>query len=848
MKQLLIVLLTTLFPLLAQAMALPLPGPITHKAIHDGAWNNPNTWDAIGANTPSIPGDSAVVQIPDGKLVTLTSEETARLKFLQIEGTFRMTIHSKTRLLVETIQVSPTGQFLIGAPGYPVKPGKTAEIVFISDGNPIDHAWDPLELSRGLLSMGKIAFYGQPVTHMSEMQGSAVKGQSFIDLGIPVPTDWKNNDSIVLTSSYFHRNEALQDEVFEIDTTQGNLIFLKSTLQHDHLRVRTDMHLHVANLTRNIIFKSESPDLAQRGHIMFMTSDVDIRYASFNDLGRTNKNVPLNEKLVDLNTGTISDGPATNRRGRYPIHFHKNGILAGQAPPSKVIGSVVRRTPGWGFVNHSSHVNFKENVCHDFIGAGFVTEDGDELGNFFDNIAVHGVGEDLAGSGSAPFYDQKYKPARLNFGNPYRPQVISDFAFSGEGFWFQGPAIRARNNVANSCNGAGMLWFTTGAINIANNQYVGFPKSSLKAAYQGFPGIDTLEARTWNHSPDQYVISDLPILECNGLDAYGCFVGFKLRFNNFDNNAFYLEANRPWNYAQNITPVPGQNNAYAKRLRQEVENLNLWNNEEGFRMRYVERTDFKDVKNINRLDYHPVFPYTGAEFLFVVEDISFDNIITSGYAVAGWAVSNAYDNSNQITYSNRNYSSFSNAATLKASIPCSIATGIHYSHLTDTSVKINWDVHPDGLRFLIRYKPEGSQKWKFVNPTGAGSNFVDLVNLISNTQYVYQINVGCLENVSYWSGKRYFTTDASSNKRANFDPQYDIQAYPNPLTGTELFLKVSGEVEIDELLLYNSQGLVVGRWSGKNRRLALERDLAAGIYLLKVVGQSSTRTMRIVKR
>lgn len=851
MKQLFFAFLIALFPMLSHGMGLSLPKAATHIAKSNGAWHLASTWEVPDPSSPSVPGDSDVVVIPSDYLVTVTRKEPARIKFIQIEGTLRMTIHKSTSLLVETIQVASGGKLLIGSPGgYTVTKDSTAEIIFISDGHPIDHGWDPKELSRGMVSMGKVAIYGHPMTHMSEMASSAFKGQSLINLGMPVPSDWSVNDSIVIAGSYFHRDEDFQDEAFKILAINGNTLTLDRPLAYDHLRVQTDMNLHVVNISRNVIFRSESTDIGQRGHIMFMSPDVDINHTAFKDLGRTNKNVPLDEIVVDINSGVISGGPKTNRRGRYPVHFHKNGILPGQNPPSKVFGSVVRRTPGWGFVNHSSHVNFEENICHDFLGAAFVTEDGDELGNFFDNIAIHGIGEDAPNpADQVNEYNQKYKPVRLNFENPYRPQVISDFGFSGEGFWFQGPAIRARNNVANSCNGAGMVWFTTGAINIDSNQYVGFPSNAISQVYQGFPDLNDLEARTWNYSSDSILISDLPILECDGFAAYGCLVGFKLRFNNFDNLAFYREANRPWNYVADIVPVPGQIKRYAKRMKQTVRNLDLWNNEEGFRMRYVEKTDFINVKNINRLDYHVRLPFSGAEHLFIVENIYFNNLVTSGYAIAGLTVTSGFDNSTEITLNNHFYGSYSNASMQKAAVACQEILGSDTLNATPTSATFVWDQHPSAIRFLVRYKRTGDQKWKFLNPTGLGTTSVNVANLNPETDYVFQVNAGCPENVALWSWPFYFTTpdEETPSSKASHDLQ-GLQVYPNPLQGSELNLKAPAKMEIEGVSLYNAQGIQVGTWKGRPETLSLPADLSAGVYLVQVKSKAKVHVFRIVKQ
>lgn len=803
------------------------PGPITHTAIQNGNWNQGTTW-----STGTVPGNNAIVQIPSGILVRVTSQETARIKYLNIEGEFRFAIHDNGRLLVETVVVRPTGFFMIGNPFNRMNPNRVAELVFINDGLSIDHSWDPGEVSRGFISMGKVRIYGDTVQHMSIVDASLTKSKTVLDLKVPVPGTWEVGDEIVLAGTHFRRDTDHQDEVFTIVGINGTQITLDHPTQYDHWRVRTDMMLHVAHLTRNVIFRSESQGIPLRGHVMIMNGDVEIEHAAFIDLGRTDKSIPLNEILVDVNTGVITPGPNTNRRGRYALHFHKNGILPGQSPPSKVKGCVVRGTPGWGFVNHSSHVEFRENVCHDFLGAAFVTELGDELGNFYDNIAIHGVGEPYPGTSGAQ-YDNKYKPVRLVFGNPYRPQPLGDFAFSGEGFWFQGSAIRARNNVANSCNGSGMIWFATGAVDIADGHYAGFPRDAVAGAYAGYPNLANLEARNWTYSQDSLVISDLPILECDGLDAYACLAGFRLRFVNFSNNAFYVEAAAPWDYTTEIQALPGHNNAYASRLRQSVQNLRLWNNEIGIRTRYNEKTDFQSVTIYNRLDFHPFTSYNGTEFFHQTKSQTYTDLLISGYAVAGWIKNNTTDNSGEITFTNRVYGSFANADTRKTQIPCAKVIGLSATNLTTTTAQLNWAAHAIANRIFIRYKMVGQQKWRMASFAGTGTTSFLVTGLRPGGNYIFQVDAGCPENVSNWSNPGYFTTPTSK-----FSGAIDKQAtnmWPNPVAaGKDIHLELPEGIQLLKASLYNPLGKLVAEVEGNVRTIKVPGFLASGLYHLSL--------------
>jgi hypothetical protein len=351
------------------AMFPPAPGAFTYTAVADGGWRLPTTWG--GTTTP---GNGDIVCIPAGRTVTVNRQETARLRYIQVDGTLKMAIASDTRLLVDTLLVDVGGSFVIGGPLSTQQPGVTAELVFISwDGNPIDRTWDPEEKSRGLISMGTVKVYGDPKTHMEPMTADGLKGSTHLVVD-SAPSNWKVGDKLVLTGSYFREVAGAaptsQDEPIEITAITGSAIDFKTVpangaLIYDHVRARSDLHLHVANLTRNVVFRSEVPATSSsRGHLMMMTGDVVLSNAALLDLGRTDKTRPLDDVVVKCKIGGVlkaCDGngtqtdysvvanavnAVTNRRGRYAIHFHLNGISPGSPSPSTVINSVVSGTPG----------------------------------------------------------------------------------------------------------------------------------------------------------------------------------------------------------------------------------------------------------------------------------------------------------------------------------------------------------------------------------------------------------------------------------------------------------------------------------------------------------------------
>lgn len=163
------------------------------------------------------------------------------------------------------------------------------------------------------------------------------------------------------------------------------------------------------SLERTVTFTSESTDPLRRGHVMLMHhADYSVSWAAFNGLGRTDKSKPIG---------------GTNLRGRYPLHYHRCGL----EKPISVTGVVVSGSVGWGVVNHSSNVACSESISFDVLGAGFVTESGNERGAFKNCLAVQSTG-----SGQ----------------DRHERKAIGDFGHSGHGFWTQGCDVSVTDCVA----------------------------------------------------------------------------------------------------------------------------------------------------------------------------------------------------------------------------------------------------------------------------------------------------------------------------------------------------------------------------------------------------------------
>ncbi|SDI61736.1 PA14 domain-containing protein [Lutimaribacter saemankumensis] len=463
----------------------------THVAVRDGDWFDPDTW-----YQGRIPDEGAKVLIPEGVSVKYAGESDESLFTVRVDGELSFATDMDSRLLVDTMIVSKSGRLEIGTEDNPVQDDVNVEIVIANNGD-IDVSWDPMLLSRGVISHGEVEIHGAEKTAYTKFAADPMAGDSVIQLD-EVPDNWSVGDTIVVTGTHKtgwtlvdgrKEHTESQDEELVIVSIDGDKITVDRPLQYDHDAPREDLSGYVANMSRNITFSSEDGDataINHRGHVMFMhNDDVDVRYAAFDDLGRTDKSKPA--FLIErLDPSTIEAD--TNIQGRYSFHLHKTGT-EDQDNPAIAFGNTVSGSPGWGYVHHDSHAEFVQNIAFDVFGAAFVAEDGNETGLWWENMAIksEGVG---------------YGHAKTKSGEDV---VRDDVGRTGDAFFFAGRAVETGHNVAANTT-HGYVW--------------------MLRASDGVPTVDQLD------NPDAYYGSEspranaqVPIQGFHDNEAFGTQVG-----------------------------------------------------------------------------------------------------------------------------------------------------------------------------------------------------------------------------------------------------------------------------------------------------------------------------------
>lgn len=344
-----------------------------------------------------------------GQTVELAADST--FDCVEVAGTLRVSRTHPTSLKVTTLMVLPGGTLDVGTAADPI----TQLVTFVFRDVPISAA-DPFQWGNGLINFGHMTRVGAKKLAWTHLTTEAAAGATSLTLADDL-AGWAVGDEVTIPDSRQPTYDTgggvtvplrRESPVF-VQSISGRTITLSKPLDFEHLAVKAlDGHVivqaPVANLTRNIVLKSENPN-GTPGH----TADIghmamwDVQYNRLDGLGRT-RNVPLNDTTVDASLpGGFKIG--TNPRARYAEHHHHAMGLGSQDVGNVYVGHPDQPIPGpdgspitlgakWGLDFHNTHDSLAaDNISVAFPGAGFITEDGDEVRNTFrHNLALYSIG------------------------------------------------------------------------------------------------------------------------------------------------------------------------------------------------------------------------------------------------------------------------------------------------------------------------------------------------------------------------------------------------------------------------------------------------------------------------
>jgi len=422
-------------------------GNPTITNIKSGGWSDPSVW-SLGR----VPTDNDRVLILTNTSIQYAASSNAHINTIEIDGSLLFSTSANTRLIVGTMTVMPTGTLQIGTTATPVAPQVKAELVIADQA--LDLVNDPLQYGTGLIALGTVSIHGAGLSQTWDNLAAEPRAGDTSLLLMDQVSGWQPGETLVLPdtrqvlSSDDKRFPAGQVppewEQVVIDHIQGNQVFLTAPLQFDHLGAYDttgNLRLlpHVALLDRNVVIRSENPQ-GTRGEIFFTArANIDIEYARFQDLGRTDAFQPLDNTTFDAQGNVTHIG--TNQDGRFAVHF---ADLMGPVNSTNTgyqfqfVGNTVDGALRWAVdVQNASYGLLQGNVVYNAQGAGFVTEEGSEIGNVFrSNITIRIQGTHDDGKSGTQ---------------------TDDYGRGGSGFWFRRGGNTITGNVAADSTYAGFV-------------------------------------------------------------------------------------------------------------------------------------------------------------------------------------------------------------------------------------------------------------------------------------------------------------------------------------------------------------------------------------------------------
>lgn len=371
------------YAIFSSMLGLAAERPDWVSSARSGLWSAESTWQG-----GSVPAAGSRVHVREGDKVVYDVKSDVPIRAVYVAGTLSFDPDKDTQLNVGVLKIEPgdtptedgfdcdahvvelkAGQtrpaLEVGTADRPIDPGRVALIRLI----PVE-GQDKQSCPAIVCCGGRMDFYGAPLSRTWLKLGkTAKKGDMSVILNEAV-AGWRIGDRVIVTATQLgrdigHGTDRLQTEERLITAIDGPGITLDRPLINDHLG-EGEFRGEVANLSRNVIVESASPE-GERGHTMYHRGSTgSVSYAEFRHLGK--KNV----------------------LGRYSLHFH----LAGNTMRgSSVVGASIWDSHNrWLTIHGTNYLVVQDCVGYQSVGHGFFLEDGTEVYNILDrNLAVQSM-------------------------------------------------------------------------------------------------------------------------------------------------------------------------------------------------------------------------------------------------------------------------------------------------------------------------------------------------------------------------------------------------------------------------------------------------------------------------
>ncbi|KAK3107254.1 hypothetical protein FSP39_010348 [Pinctada imbricata] len=355
-------------------------------------WSSTYSW---GGGNP--PGAGELVVIPQGMTILL-DQDTPVLEMLLIQGGKVIFDEKDVTLNANYILITDNGALQVGTEEEPFQHKATIQMhgMFRSPELPI-YGSKVLAVRNGTLDL-----HGRPTpVTWGLLASTANAGDTSITLKKSV--NWEVGDKIVLPTTG-HRHSQSQSETRTITaiSADGKTLTLNSALTYSHVSITETYGSHtvemageVGLLSHNVVFRGGSdpqwndsiPACEDGFDTGEFTTQTCFQGRFGEEMGSDQFGAHILLHAPEPNTeaviGRFEYAEFTHvgqafRLGRYPIHFHLNGLM----PSSYVRGCAIHNSFNRAVNIHGVHnMTIEHTVLYNIMGGSFFLEDGIETNN-----------------------------------------------------------------------------------------------------------------------------------------------------------------------------------------------------------------------------------------------------------------------------------------------------------------------------------------------------------------------------------------------------------------------------------------------------------------------------------
>ena len=217
------------------------------------------------------------------------------------------------------------------------------------------------------------------------------------------------------------------------------------------------------------------------------------------------------------------------------------------------------------------------------------------------------------------------------------------------------------------------------------------------------------------------------------------------------------------------------------------------------------------------------------------------------YHITGLTAQNTYQVRVQAICNSSEVSDWTTAVSFTTPVepvdPCDAPTNLQVSNISQNSATMTWTAGGSETSWKVGYKLQSAGQWQEAT---VQQTTYEIEGLTANSTYDVRVKAVCAaDNQSDFVTGSFTTTGVGID---NISLTNSISLMPNP-ADNYIELSINSNVDVKEAMVYNAFGQLIQtvQLTGNHARIDLS-NMAAGMYFVRVNGESVSATRKFIKR